>query len=175
MQLSLKRRKSIGLALAMIVGAGASGPASAQVLAQPKGKVILTISGKISNTNKNGEAQFDRDMLEALGMESFTTATKWDDGKVTFEGVRMSRLMALVGASGTTLTVKALNDYVTEIPMDDFKDYKAILALKRNGEYMPVSNKGPLFIVYPYDSDPDLKQQKYYGRSAWQVASMVVK
>ena len=39
---------------------------------------------------------------------------------------------------------------------------------------MPVREKGPLFIVYPYDSAPEIRHQKYYSRSAWQVARMVV-
>jgi hypothetical protein len=69
----------------------------------------------------------------------------------------------------------ALNDYTTEIPVDDFTKYNVILALKRDGEYMPVRDKGPLFIVYPYDSDPELRSQKYYSRSAWQVARLIVK
>ncbi|MCC2664519.1 MAG: oxidoreductase, partial [Geminicoccaceae bacterium] len=45
--------------------------------------------------------------------------------------------------------------------------YPVILALKRDGAYMPVRDKGPLFIVYPYDSSPELKHQNYYSRSAW--------
>ncbi len=87
----------------------------------------------------------------------------------------MHRLMAEVGATGSSLVAYALNDYSTEIPMEDFTRYPVMLALKRNGEYMPVRDKGPLFIVYPYDSSPELKHQKYYSRSAWQVAKMVVK
>jgi hypothetical protein len=79
-----------------------------------------------------------------------------------------------VGATGTSVVAYALNDYSTEIPMEDFTRYGVLLALKRNGEYMPVRDKGPLFIVYPYDSMPELKHQKYYSRSAWQVARMVV-
>ena len=86
----------------------------------------------------------------------------------------MQRLMQAVGATGTSVIAYALNDYSTEIPMEDFTRYGVLLALKRNGEYMPVRDKGPLFIVYPYDSMPELKHQKYYSRSAWQVARMVV-
>ena len=67
-----------------------------------------------------------------------------------------------------------MNDYETRIPMSDFNQFNVLLALKRNGEYMPVREKGPLFIVYPYDSSPELKSQKYYGRSAWQLARMIV-
>ena len=72
------------------------------------------------------------------------------------------------------MVASSLNDYETKIPMHDFVRFGVLLALKRNGEYMPVREKGPLFIVYPFDSEPELKSQKYYGRSAWQLARLVV-
>ncbi len=46
--------------------------------------------------------------------------------------------------------------------------------MKRDGNYMAVRDKGPLFIIYPYDSDPQLQSQTYYTRSAWQVAKLIV-
>ena len=52
-----------------------------------KGPVILTVSGKITNTNKDGKAEFDREGLESLGMTSFTTSTPWFKQPVKFEGV----------------------------------------------------------------------------------------
>ena len=58
--------------------------------------------------------------------------------------------------------------------MSDFALHGVILALKRDGVYMPVRDKGPLFIVYPYDSDSDLQHRRYYSRSAWQVARLIV-
>ena len=146
-----------------------------QQLPEPAGKVILSISGAIGKRNTPDAAQFDLAMLEALGLESFTTTTPWYTGPVTFEGVRMSRLLEHVGATGTTLVAFALNDYSTEIPISDFTKFPALLALKRDGVYMPVRDKGPLFIVYPYDSEPALKHQQYYSRSAWQVSRLVVK
>ncbi|EPO9964680.1 oxidoreductase, partial [Enterobacter roggenkampii] len=54
------------------------------------------------------------------------------------------------------------------------KKYNAILALKVNGEYMRIRDKGPSFIVYPYDSLPELNNQIYYSRSAWQVSKMKI-
>ena len=86
----------------------------------------------------------------------------------------MTRLMEVVGADGTTLVVSALNDYTSEIPIEDFAKYNPILAIKRNGDYMPVRDKGPLFIIYPYDSSPELNKQKFYSRSPWQIARMQV-
>lgn len=149
--------------------------ARADHLGAPVEKAILTISGKISVTNKGDTAQFDRPMLEALGMETVETTTPWYNGTVKFEGVSLDKLMKHVGASGERAVVVALNDYSSEIPVEDFSKYKVILALKRDGEYMPVRDKGPLFVIYPFDSNPELKSQTFYGRSVWQVAKIIIK
>ena len=169
-------RRAFVRSAALLVAAGTVTSRSAlAALPKPSDKPILTISGKISITNVDDTAVFDRAMLEGLGMQKFTTHTKWDNDPVTFEGPLMSDLMKAIGASGEIAQAIALNDYHTDIPIADFLQYKPILALKRDGNYMSVREKGPLFMVYNYDSDPELKQQKYYGRSAWQVAQFVIK
>lgn len=167
--------KRASLALVMLMALPAGQAARAGTLPAPTGKPILTISGQISETNSGDTAQFDRAMLEKLGMVTIVTSTPWYQGPMTFEGVPLDKLMADVGAKGQRVVAYALNDYTTEIPMEDFAKHHAILALKRNGEYMPVRDKGPLFVVYPYDSEPELKSQIFYSRSAWQVARLVVK
>ena len=163
-------------ALALLVfGAAASRVGhAADRLALPKDRVILSVSGRIEASNRDGFAEFDRSMLEALGTESFETTTPWYNGPVKFEGVRMQKLMQAVGASGKVVTAVALNDYTTDIPIADFEHYGVLLAMKRDGNDMPVRDKGPLFIVYPYDSKPELKSQKFYSRSAWQVSKLEV-
>lgn len=174
----LVTRRAIGrLLTAALIGGpvlAAARQAGAASLPQPTEKPILTISGKITIFNKDATAQFDRPMLEALGMSGFETNTPWYNDPVRFEGVPMERLMQAVGATGDKVVAYALNDYSTELPMSDFAQYKVLLALKRNGEYMQVRDKGPLFIVYPFDSNPELRHQRFYSRSAWQVARIVV-
>ena len=139
---------------------------------RPAGKILLTLSGNIENTNEGGKAVFDLASLEKLGMVSFQTTSPWYDGRTTFTGIPLQKLMDYVGAKGSVVKVTALNDYTTEIPLNDFKKYNVILALKINGEYMRIRDKGPLFVVYPYDSLPELNNQIYYSRSAWQVSRM---
>lgn len=141
-------------------------------LAKPTGKVFLTLSGNIENTNENGEAVLDIASLEKLGTVSFQTTSPWYNGRTTFTGIPVQKLMEFVGAKGSVVKVTALNDYTTVIPLSDFKKYNVILALKINGEYIRIRDKGPLFIVYPYDSKPELNNQIYYSRSAWQVSRM---
>ena len=165
--------------IAALVATAVWGPTStrhaeAEAHSAPGERPILTISGRIGN-DKNTSIQFGRAMLESLGTVRFETTTPWYKGPVAFEGVPMDVLMRHVGAEGQRVIAIALNDYSSEIPFEDLRKYNVILALKRDGEYMPVRDKGPLFIVYPFDSDPELKSQTFYGRSVWQVAKLVVK
>jgi hypothetical protein len=171
---SLDRRQILRFSLAAPL-LGVAVQSRAATLSAPTGKPILEISGKIHVFNDGETARFDIAMLEGLGMTSFKTVTPWYSGPVTFEGVPMATLLDAVGAFGDHIVVTALNDYTSEIPISDFQEFGVLLALKRDGAYMPVRDKGPLFIVYPYDSRPELRQQKYYSRSAWQVAKIVVK
>ncbi len=175
----ISRRKFSSLALSAAFAStfAVTGPVAeaGQTLANPDGRPILSIEGRIKVVNANGKAVFDRQMLEAMNMVSITTSTPWFDNPVTFEGVALKDLMTRVDASGETVVAIALNDYRTSIPLADFYDRGAILAIKRDGDYMPISDKGPLFIVYPYDSDPALHSQKFYGRSVWQLSRLIVK
>lgn len=141
-------------------------------LSKPTGKVLLTVSGNIENTNEDGKAIFDTASLEKLGMVSFQTTSPWYNGRTTFTGIPLQKLMDFVGTKGSVVKVTALNDYTTVIPLNDFRKYNVILALKINGKYMQIRDKGPLFIVYPYDNIPELNNQIYYSRSAWQVSRM---
>jgi hypothetical protein len=170
-----KTRQMWAGAFVALIGSAGLSSATAEPLRSPTGKPILTISGKISNTNKGATAQFDRPMLEAVGMTTIETTGPWYEGTAKFEGVNLNKLMELVGASGDRVDVVALNDYSSEIPMKDFASYNVILAIKRNGEYMPVRDKGPLFVIYPFDSNPELKNQTFYGRAVWQVSRIIVK
>lgn len=149
-------------------------PAQAGDLAAPTGPVILTITGKIANTNAPGAAQFDLAMLDALEQRTTTTATPWYEGEQSFSGPLLSAVLDAVGADGTTLKVLALNDYATDIPVDDAKSYPVILASRLAGEELSVRDKGPLFVIYPFDSAPQLYNEVYFGRSAWQVKSIEI-
>src|SRR5689334_2452527 len=104
---------------------------------------LLTVSGKIGVTDANGgDVHFDRTALEAVGMVALETSTPWFKNPVTFEGVPLAKLMDTVGATGERIVAVALNDYSAELPMEDVRKYNPILALKRNGEYMSVRDKG---------------------------------
>lgn len=147
---------------------------AASGVAAASGKPVLTLSGRISPPGGTSSVSFDMTALENLGLDGFETTTPWYNGPVRFEGIRMTRLLRAVGATGETVTAVALNDYSTDLPISDLEKYGVILATKRDGSYMPIRDKGPLFIVYPYDSAPELRAQRYYSRSAWQVTKLII-
>lgn len=146
------------------------------VAAQPKptGDVVLTISGKLAKPNADKRAVFDMKMLETLPQHSFTTSSPWYTEPVRFTGPLLRDVLAAVGASGSKIVAVALNDYRTEIPFADAARHDVIIARLLNGKPMPVREKGPLFIVYPFDSKGELKTEAYYNRSVWQLNQLQV-
>lgn len=150
-------------------------PLQAAPLPTPKGKVILTVSGAIENTNADGVAEFDRNMLEALGMTQVRMQTQWTRGRPVFEGVLASVLLDAVGARGETARAAALNDYVVEIPLDDFRRYPVVVALKMDGQYLRVRDKGPIWIVYPHEQFAELQTIEIQTRWIWQLRRLEIR
>lgn len=157
---------------AAAVGMMAWTAAAQEPLAAPTGEVILTVTGAIDRTNADGAAQFDLAMLQGLDPITVNTSTIWTDGPQEFVGVPMARLMQEVGAHGTMIAASALNDYTVQIPMTDAVEGGAVLAYQVNGEELSVRDKGPLWVIYPYDSSKDFQSEVIYARSIWQVAKM---
>lgn len=144
-------------------------------LTQPEGPVILTFSGNITKTNKGDEAEFDLDMLHALGTQTMSVTTSWTDGTQEFSGVAMRDLMEAVGAKGKTVEAVALNDYTYTIEIEDFSLYPVILATKLNGKILKVRDKGPLWIVYPLDRFTETEKTTIERRMVWQLRQLIVK
>ena len=156
----------------LIAGAGA---ASACDLPAPTGEIVLTIEGQVQKCTDGLEVRMDMAMIEALPKKEIKTANPWEQGVVSYEGVLLRDLLDYAGANGTVLSVSALNDYRADIDISDVRGIDVILAYKRDGVYMPVREKGPLFVVFPFTDQPDLATEARYGQSVWQVARLTVK
>lgn len=170
----MTRLRTFCAVLALAVATLLQGPAHAAPLPEPAGQVILDIAGAIATTNGDGTARFDMAMIDALPQRETVTTTPWYDGPQTFSGPLLRDLLAAVGATGSTLRVVAINDYAVDIPVSDSVDFPVILASRHGGEPMSVREKGPLFVVYPFDEVPALVNEMYFSRSAWQVRRIEV-
>jgi hypothetical protein len=117
--------------------------------------------------------------IESVGLVDYVVNDPFDesdDKLTTYQGVLMSELLDLwkVPASARTLHMVALNDYSIDIPIKDLRDYPVIFALKADGEYMPISTRGPAMLVYPY-SDFTFDPSVYDNYWIWQIASIEVR
>lgn len=144
-------------------------------LPQPKGEVVLSIGGMINECNEGMEVHLDRAMIEALPKREIKTENPWDQGTVTYEGVLLRDLMKFVKADGKTATFIALNDYRADLDLADMEKYDVILAYKREGIDIPVRDKGPFFVVFPFADAPELAAESRYAQSVWQVNRITVK
>lgn len=142
---------------------------SAEELPMPAGTIILTVTGQITATNAGDAAHFDLEMLRSFDATTIETSTIWTEGTQTFEGVSLAALNRALGMDGETLRATAVNDYAVDIPITDAIDGGPIVAYHRNGQPMSLREKGPLWIIYPYDSGAQYRTEVIYARSIWQL------
>jgi hypothetical protein len=148
---------------------GLTASESKAALPAPSGPVLLSVTGRIAETNGEGRAEFDRQMLEALGTVRLRTWTPWTDDVVEFEGVPAARLLDAVGAAGNVLLALAMNEYSVEIPVELVRSYPVILAMSMNGERLRLRDKGPLWIIMPWSDYPELDSEESRYWSVWQL------
>ena len=149
-------------------------PTVARAADVPGGPVVLTITGKLARPNKGATAVFDMPMLEKLPQRSFSTRTPWYADARKFTGPLLRDVLEQAGAQGQQLRAVALNDYKVTIPFDDATNIDVVLARLMDDKPMSVRDKGPLFIIYPFDSRSDLRNTIYYTRCAWQLKAIEV-
>ena len=112
--------------------------------------------------------------LDQLDQVTFTTSTIWTDGEVTFSGPALKTVVDAVGATGSSVQLTALNDYSIIIPVEELDPESPVVATRMNGKPIPVREKGPFWVVYPYDADRSFRTELIYSRSIWQLNRMKI-
>jgi len=159
----MKRRHFLKAAAA-VAGSALSHP----ILAQSE-RVVLEVSGQVEATRT-----FTLADLQALGTTRLVTSTAWTDGMPAFDGVLARRVIETLGPIRSQhVTALALNDYRTDIPISDFYDYDVIFAWSMDGQMLTRRDKGPLWIVYPRDAVPQLREERYENRWVWQLNRLI--
>ncbi len=151
----------------------ATAPSSAFTLAPAQGEIILTVTGKIKHTNHLNRAEFDQQLLESLQQHEVITRNPWFADSNVYRGPLGRAIIKAVGAEDATIMrISSLNSFIADIPVSDFMDYDVILALQKNGQLQRIRDRGPLFVIYPFDQQTNLKTQMHYNRSVWQVKAI---
>ena len=95
-----------------------------------------------------------------------------DRTKAIGMGVNIDTLFDTYGLKAETVRVSALNDYNVMVPADVLRNDGAILAYHLNDAEMSVREKGPFWVIFPYDADARFQTDTYWAYSVWQVKSV---
>jgi len=160
------------LLLAGLTCAWAAPPVRA--LEPPQGPVVLTLRGRgIGASNGVEQAAFDMAMLERLPQQRIVTETPWYNKPRAFSGPLLRAVLAAAGAAGgERARLVALNDYRVDMPLDDARQHDVIVARLLDDKPMSVREKGPLFVMYPFDREPQLRNSQYFSRCVWQLKAI---
>lgn len=176
------------VALAILLPAGAL----ADGLPAPAGPVVLTVAGDaVGNPNRPPfdpfedafakyhdktfarAAAFDRAMLESLDQHEVILAYKGWPRTFRFRGPWLRDVLAAAGAGGAAkVTAVALDGFATEIPRAQLESQDWMVAVKRDGRYLNLGQRGPLWIVYPPDGEKATADDE--GRWPWAVFMVLV-
>jgi hypothetical protein len=156
------------------VAAGLTALMVGSALAQPvtEAAAVLTVTDRSAPAGKALELKLAD--LERLPQHSFSTNTPWTRGALKYTGPLLRDVLSLAKAGGTLIRAVALNDYQVSIPVEDALKYDVIVALRVDGKPIPVRERGPLFVIYPFDSDRELQSKRYHERAISQLNSIQV-
>ena len=138
------------------------------------GPVLLTVGGDIATPSEGSAAVFDQQRLDQLPQNEFRTSTIWTEGVRRFSGPTLQGLLDDVGAGSGEIMATAINNYVVDISRSLVEPTTPIIATRIDGMLFSVRRKGPLWIVFPYDSDPLFRSELVYASSVWQLSKLTV-
>lgn len=156
------------------------------------GPVVLTVAGAVDKPNRGPTdpftdgffghheiaferaAEFDLAMLQAMGLHEARAGYPGWPGVSTFEGPLLADVLAAAGATGRGLRAVALDGYAVDIAPADLEKFPVILAVKRDGRYLGLGGRGPIWVVYPREDFPELQQAKDDAALIWSVFVILV-
>lgn len=121
-------------------------------------------------SNSGYRKVLSREELEALPQESFTTSTPWTKSIHTYQGPRLSLITSNFPQPFESIKVYGINGYAYDIKEKELKKYPFILAMKQDGKRMALRNKGPLWVLLPFNQYPKVDSiDEMLNKFVWQV------
>jgi hypothetical protein len=158
----MRKRNFLGLITASLACSVVQGQAD---------EPVLTLDGDIQGQHLVTLQSSD---LSALPQISFKTKTPWTEGVARFSGPALSTVLEKFGAGSGTLRLTAVNNYKIDMARDMVLSGAPIIATELNGKPFSRRDKGPLWIVFPYDSKPEYRSELIYAVSVWQLIQITV-
>lgn len=160
-------RRTFLIASAAVGGLVVGGKALMAQQTQPASDTILTV---VPAPGADPVHYSDAD-LAAMTTISFSTSTIWTEGIQEFSGPSLATVLQAAGLPDGAGSVRlvALNDYAIDLDIAQIEAAAPIVANRIDGAPFGVRDKGPLWVVFPYDSAPRYRAESVYAVSVWQL------
>jgi hypothetical protein len=160
------RMRRLGLIIGLCAILALAGSVYCLAAAKPTGKVVVTVTGSITETNSDKGLELDMAMLEGIGAKLYDGADPWL-GKKKYTGVVIADILKFAGASKDVaeVIVIAKDGKKVTLKAEDVDKYPIMLATQDAGKPIGAGLGGPVKLAFPYTTYPEL--QKMYPKEDW--------
>ena len=174
--------KIFAVLLAALLWLVPAAPPAAADISKPSGTVVLTVAGNIGNSNRpafddwhdvllkyheyefDKAFEFDRAMLESLGMSEVRIDRGDWPTAVTFSGPRLADVLKTVGWQGGGLVALSLDGYSQRISRVEVEARDWVLATRADGRPLGIGARGPLWLLFDPTGDRPATEEE---EAAW--------
>ncbi|MBP0614261.1 hypothetical protein [Jiella mangrovi] len=124
--------------------------------------------------NSGRSMSYSRNDLLQMRQTRFRTAAPFMQPASLMEGPSVAELLDVFapGESFRRIEIAALDSYVATADVTKLVADGAIIAVKRDGALLPIADKGPACLIFPFDDRPALKDKRHYGLCIWQIVEI---
>lgn len=133
-------------------------------------KVLLDIIATPEGESK----QYTQAQLLAFPQHEITTNLPWTEEKHTYSGPYLEDVLQASQVAGQWLSIEALDKYKVDVNFEKIKEFKPILALKRDGKLLTIRTKGPIWLILPVDYHSELSAALYNDFMVWHLVRIGV-
>lgn len=128
----------------------------------------------VRNVSDGTSVSFTQEELMALPQASFDTGTIWSEGVDTYAGPTLASVLAAAQMPAGDLKLYAINDYNVDFPAERLGEDAPIVANRINGKAFSVRDKGPLWVMFPFDNGKGYNNEDTFALSVWQLKQIDV-
>ncbi len=138
------RELAIVLLAVLVLAVGPAAPAGAA------GEVGLVASGLVvSGKVAGGRQLLSMEALGAAGVDEVVARVPWARGSARFAGLPLRRLLAMVGAAGSTIEARDGRGNRTRLAIEEALARNALIAIRHEGLPIAAGGSGPCWLIYP--------------------------
>jgi hypothetical protein len=131
---------------------------------------ILTVT----NVTEGRNVSFSYDDLLELPQIEFRTTTIWKSEVDSYSGPSLATVLDAAKMPYADLRIYAINDYAADFPAKKIEADAPILTIQVNGEPFSVRQKGPIWLLFPFDDNDDYRTEDNFALSVWQLRQIDV-